>query len=331
MIVPTDVFLTGGSGLVGGHLLQRLVQTGSQVRALARTDAARKRIETLGGTAIRGDVFDRSALEAGMSDVDTVFHVAGVNDTCTRDSGAMDRVNIEGTREVVRVAALAGVRRVVYTSSAAVIGERSGSVGSEATVHSGDFLSPYARSKFLAEIAGFEEAKRCGVDLVAVNPSSVQGPGRSSGSAEILLKVVRSRRPVLVDTYLSIVDIEDCTDGHIAAATMGRSGSRYILSSPAIKISEAVEILSATTERTIDPRWLDARTVRLIGRPLARLIAAMRPGSGICVALIDTLLHGHRFDGTLASEELGIEYRALPDTLGRTVAWFRSEGLLAID
>ncbi|MCL1593152.1 MAG: NAD-dependent epimerase/dehydratase family protein [Actinomycetia bacterium] len=331
MTAPTDAFLTGGSGLVGGHLLQRLVQNGSAVKALARTDSAQQRVAVRGGTVVSGDVFDNAALAAGMAGVDTVFHVAGVNTTCVRDPDAMDRVNIEGTREIVRAASLAGVRRVVYTSSAAVIGERHGSVGSETTIHSGEFLSPYARSKYLAEIAGFAEAERCGVDFVAVNPSSVQGPGRSMGSAEILLKVLQARRPVLVDAFLSIVDIEDCTDGHIAAATRGIAGSRYILSTPAMRMTEAVEMLSVATGKAIDPRWLGARTARFVGRPVAKLMSAVRPDSGICVALIDTLLHGHRFDGTLASRELGIDYRPWTNTLERTVAWFRSEGLLTSD
>jgi dihydroflavonol-4-reductase len=240
----------------------------------------------------------------------------------------MDHVNIDGTRSVIHASADAGVGRVVYTSSAAAIGERRGIVGNEEIVHGGDYLSPYARSKHLAEIAAFEQAEASGIDLVSVNPSSVQGPGRSGGSARILLRVLRSRRPYLTDTYISIIDINDCTAGHIAAAERGRAGERYLLSGATLSVREAVELVEEVSGVAIHPRWLSESAVRNLGRPLARAIAVFKPDADVCPALIDTLLHGHRFDGSRAERELGISYTPVADTFARTIDWFRDEGLL---
>ena len=100
---------------------------------------------------VRGDVFDEDALLLGMRGCETVFHVAGVNAMCLRDPDPMFRTNVVGSASVVRAAARAGVARIVYTSSAATIGEPRGVVGTEDSPHRGTFLSAYERSKFMAE------------------------------------------------------------------------------------------------------------------------------------------------------------------------------------
>lgn len=329
MTASSDVFLTGGSGLVGGHLLKRLVASGKSVTALVRSEAAEGTVVGLGAIPARADLLDAESLTRAMAGAATVFHVAGVNDACPRDAAAMDRINIKGTRAVVAAAAEASVSRVVYTSSAAAIGEHSGTIGRETTPHSGVFPSPYARSKYLAELAAFDEAELRGVDLVAVLPSSVQGPGRAGGSAGILVRILNAHRPILVDTHVSIVDIEDCITGHIAAAERGEPGERYLLSSAAIDVKDAVDVARSVTGRTITPRWVSSRIVKAVGIPLAYIASRVRPSSGICPALVRTLLHGHRFDAARAESALNMDFWPASDTLARTVEWFVSEGLIA--
>ena len=326
--MPSEVFVTGGSGILGGHLISRLVEEGGTVRALARSESARDAVTAKGASSIEADLFDTKALRDGMWGADVVFHVAGINETCPRNRPAMDRVNIEGTVSIVQAAAASGVRRVVFTSSATAVGELQGTIGTEHTVHSGEYLSAYARSKHLAEVAAFAEADRLGVELVAVLPSSVQGPGRATGSAALLLRSLNSRRPLLFDATLSIVDIEDCTTGHIRAAEYGRAGERYILSGATLKVTDAVVLLSEVVGRTISPRWLSEGAVRSVGMAAARVAGVVRPSVGVCPALIRTLLHGHRFDGSKASTDLRFAYIEMSDTMTRTVAWFRGQGLI---
>lgn len=328
MTAQSDVFLTGGSGLVGGHLLDRLVETGVSVKALVRSQSAEANVKGHGAVPVMADLLDQESLSEAMRGAHTVFHVAGINDTCPRDVASMDRINVDGTRVVVSAAAAAGISRVVYTSSAAVIGERQGAVGRETTPHSGTFLSPYARSKYLAELAAFEEAEKRGVDLVAVLPSSVQGPGRVGGSARILLRILNSRRPILVDTHVSIVDIDDCTNGHIAASTHGKPGERYLLSSAAVQVGDALDVAKQVTGRAVRPRWISPEIVSAVGLPVAQAVARVRPSAGICPALVRTLLHGHRFDATRAIDELNVSFRPATETLARTIEWFLAEGFV---
>ncbi len=187
---------------------------------------------------------------------DLVFHVAGVNKMCVPDPTEMYRVNVEGTRNVLKAAAAAGVRRVVYTSSAATIGEPEGAVGNEETPHRGHFHSHYERSKYEAEQVAL--ARGSGVDVVVVNPSSVQGPGRATGTGKILLDLVAGRLSTVVDTRISIVDIDDCARGHVLAAASGVAGQRYVLNSFSMTIQEAVGLLGSVIDRPLRVRYLPA-------------------------------------------------------------------------
>ena len=135
------VFLTGGSGLIGGALAKRLVARGDEVVALARSDASARGLEALGARVVRGDVLDEAGLEQGMSGCALVYHVAGVNTMCPTDPAALIHVNVRGAEAAVRAAARAGVERVVLTSSAAALGEAEGTVGSEMSPHRGSYLS----------------------------------------------------------------------------------------------------------------------------------------------------------------------------------------------
>lgn len=327
--MPNRAFVTGGTGVVGSDLVGRLTDEGWGVSALVRSDAGAEAMAASGVKPVRGDVTSPEGLVDGMWGSDVVFHLAGVNKGCPRDPAQMDRVNIEGTVNVVAAAAEAGVGTVVHTSSVSAIGEGEGIVGTEHTRHGGEYVSAYARSKHLAEEAAFATAAERNVALVSVNPSSVQGPGRSTGSAELLLRALSSPRPRLFDTTFSIIDIADCSRGHILAATKGRSGERYILSGHTVSVGELIGIVTESTGRQINPRWVSEGVVRTIGGPAARLARLFGQGDRLCPDLIRTLLHGHRYDNTKSREHLGLEYTPLADTITRTIAWFESEGLLA--
>jgi len=322
------VFITGGSGFVGGAVLDHLAASGVDVSALARSAAAADAVRNRGAVVVRGDLSDTGALRAGMRGADVVYHVAGVNQMCTRDPGPMYRTNVDRVRDVVRAAAESGVRRVVLTSSAAAIGEADGVVADEATPHAGRFLSHYARSKYLGERAFFDEAERVGIEAIAVNPSSVQGPGRSDGSALLLRYALSMRRPVAIETTLSVVDIDDTARAHLLAAEHGVDGARYLVNGATVDLRSFVHLLADAADRPIDPIILP----RWMARGLYPAVATAAIGGGerpICVEMLRTLLHGHRFDASRSIRELGLAYTPLADTLDRTVAWLRQNGLTA--
>lgn len=321
------VLVTGGSGFLGGALVERLIGQGRDVRALARSPDSTARVTSLGASAVSGDVLELESLVEAMRGCEAVFHAAGVNAMCLRDPRPMYRVNIEGSGNVVRAAVATGVRRMVYTSSASAIGEVRGTLGREESPHRGSYLSHYERSKHLAERRVMSWARQLGLDVVCVNPSSVQGPGRLGGSARLLLDLVNGKLPVVVQTDLSIVDIEDCTTGHLLAEDRGAGGERYLLNGFTIGVREAVGVLRRLTGRPgrvrFAPRWL----VPVAGEVAQAAGVLARRDLPLCREAVRTLLHGHRYDGSRVERELGLAYTPMERTVRRTLAWYAERGL----
>lgn len=321
------ILVTGGSGFVGGALLERLVAQGRDVRALARSSDATARVASLGATPARGDVLHLESLVEAMRGCEVVFHAAGVNAMCVRDPRPMYRVNVEGSGNVVRAAVATGVRRMVYTSSASAIGEVRGTVGREDSPHRGSYLSHYERSKHLAERRVTSWSRQLELDVVCVNPSSVQGPGRLSGSARLLLDLVNGRLPVVVETVLSIVDVEDCTAGHLLAEADGVAGERYLLNGFTVGVREAVAVLRGLTGRPEHVRFLPRWLVPAAGEVAQAAGVLVRRDLPLCREAVRTLLHGHRYDGSRAERELGLAYTPMETTVRRTLAWYAERGL----
>lgn len=315
------VFVTGGTGVVGKAVVDRLTGQGRKVIALAHSEKSRQVLEEVGTTAVTGDVLDRSSLVAAMRSCDVAYHLAGVNALCLRDPSSLFRVNVIGSRNIVEAAAEAGLRRVVFTSSAATIGEQRGEIGREDGVHRGWFLSDYERSKFEAEQTVMERGRILGLDVVSVNPASVQGPGRADGTAKLLIDFLNGRIRFVVPTRLSLVDIADCAQGHLLAETEGKSGERYILSGASLRLEEAMDLIERITGVKRRPRSMPVAAASAAGA-IVEVVGRLRGRNPpLCREMVRTLVHGHTYDGTKAERELGLSYTPVEETLRRTITW----------
>jgi dihydroflavonol-4-reductase len=322
------VFLTGGSGVVGGAVVERLVARGDEMVGLARSEAAAEVLQRRGVRPLRGDLFDAEVMARGMEGCVIVFHVAGVNQLCADDPTPMLRVNVDGAAAAVHAAARAGVPRLVHTSSAATIGEVRGTVGRESSPHRGWYLSTYERSKTEGEQAALAAGSETGVEVVCVNPSSVQGPGRAGGTGRILLAFLAGRLKLFVDTNASLVDIADCAEGHLLAAERGAAGERYLLNGMTLTITEALALASEVAGVERRPRLVPRAAASLGAGVVEGAFRLVRRQPPVCREMVRTLLHGHRYDGSRAERELGLRYTDPRETVRRTVEWARAEGLL---
>jgi dihydroflavonol-4-reductase len=327
--VAETILITGGSGFVGGAVLDLLVARGGPVRALTRSDASAATLAAAGAEPVRGDLADPGSLERAMAGCSVVYHLAGLNGFCLPDPGALTAVNVEGTRAVVRAAGAVAVRRVVYTSSAATIGEARGTIATESSPHRGTFLSHYERSKFDAERVAFATAAEVGVELVSVNPSSVQGPGRTRGTAKILIDALNGRLRLIVDSRMSLVDVADCAQGHLLAAERGVPGERYLLSGVTLTVAEAIALLGRISGREEHPRRLPPTVAVAMATAVQALARARGRRPSVCREMVRTILHGHAYDGSRATRELGLVYTPVEESLRRAVDWYVAEGLVS--
>jgi dihydroflavonol-4-reductase len=323
-----SVLVTGGTGFLGRALVERLLRHGDQVKALARSDASASALAAMGAEPVRGDVLDRDSLVAAMRGCELVYHAAGANAFCLRNASPMFEVNVRGSENVVHAAARAGIRRLVYTSSAATLGEASGTIGSEESPHRGWFLSDYERSKFEGEQTVLAAARETGLDVVSVNPASVQGPGRATGSAKLLLDYVNGRIKAVVDSRLSLVDIADCTEGHLLAGARGAPGERYVLSGVTLSVREGLALVASVVGVDRPVRALPPFITMAVATAAEAQGRIRRRRPSICRELARTLIHGHAYDGSKATRELGLRYTPVEETLRRTVDWWREQQLV---
>jgi dihydroflavonol-4-reductase len=320
------VFLTGGSGFLGGALLKALVERGDDVIALARSDSAAQAL--LAAQVVKGDTVDEDAMAEGMRGCDIVFHVAGMNTLCPEDPVEMIHVNVRGAEAAVRAAARAGINRLVLTSSSASLGEERGTVGNEDSPHRGWYMSVYERSKREGEVAALAAGRREGVEVVSVNPSSVQGPGRAGGTGRIMIAYLNGKLRAFVHTNISLVDIRDCVAGHLLAAEKGEPGRRYVISGATLTSAEALDLVAGMTGVVEKPRFLPPAVAQAAAGAVEAGFRVARKHPPVCRAMVRTMLHGHRYDGSRATRELGLTYTPVRDTFARTIEWALAEGLV---
>ena len=133
---------------------------------------------------------------------------------------------------------------------------------------------------------------------------------------------------MFVDTDISVVDIADTVEGHLLAAANGRPGARYVLNGATIPSREALAIVSELTGLSDAPRMIPPALARAAAALAEAAARARGSTTSLCRARVRTILHGHRYDGSLATRELGLRYTPIAETFRRTIEWAVAEGLV---
>ncbi len=205
------VLVTGATGFVGAAVLRRLLDAGQAVRALVRAASDRRNLEGLDVELAEGDLGDTASLGSAVAGCDALYHVAADYRLWVPEPATIYRANVEGTKALMRAAAEAGVARIVYTSSVAVLGLHADGTPADETVPAtlDDMIGHYKRSKFLAEQAVTEMAAE-GLPVVIVNPSTPIGPRdlKPTPTGRMVVEAAAGRMPAFVDTGLNLVHVD---------------------------------------------------------------------------------------------------------------------------
>ena len=324
--------VTGGSGFVGSAVVRALLDAGHEVRALVRPTSDRSNIDGLDVECVEGDLTRPETLEGPVAGCDALFHVAADYRLWVPRPREIYASNVDGTRELLRRAAAAGVARIVYTSSVATLGlHRNGTPSDEETqVGLADMIGHYKRSKFLAE----EEVRRLaleeGVPVVIVNPAAPIGPRdiKPTPTGRTVLDAAAGRMPAYVDTGLNVVHVDDVAAGHLLAHERGKIGERYILGSENMTLKEILVTIAEITGGRA-PRVRLPHDV-LIPVALAAQGWARISGREPRVTLDGVRLAKKRmfFSIDKARRDLGYAPRAAREALVDAVTWFRERGYL---
>jgi len=322
--------VTGATGFIGANLVEALGQRGWRVRALHRAASSLKALAGLAYESAIGDVTEPASLAPAMRDVDVVFHVAAVADYWRSDPSRLMQVNVEGTRNVLRAAREAGVRRVVFTSSCAALGQppfgRALDERAQFNLRPDDF--PYGYSKYLAEQV-CQEFVRAGLDVVIVNPAVVFGPRDVNlVSSSLVIAAARRGLPFALPGGVSAIDVADACAGHIAAAERGRTGERYILTTENLSYQQLftmlAEVVGRPCPRLILPRWVFRLAAPMVGFARDRLGVRLPVSSEQVRFAAETFW----FDASKARCELGLTPRPVREAIQRTYDWYVAHGYL---
>jgi dihydroflavonol-4-reductase len=272
-----------------------------------------------------GDLGDEESLARAADGCEVVYHVAGVNQLCLPDPTPLYRINVEGTRHLLHAAQRAGVRRVVYTSSAATLGADPGRRLDESAPPPQRLTSQYAYSKLQAEqvALGFTA-----IEVVALNPSSVQGPGRVTGTARVFLDYLNGKLPFDMPSRFGICYTEDCVNGHLLAETRGRPGQRYVLNTGTLSNREAIDLIAVIAGLTDRPRTLPLPLAMVAAACLESLARVRGTRPVLCREAVRTVGQPHLYDGSRAERELGLRYTPVREAMEATVRWYVEQGLV---
>ncbi len=178
------VFLTGATGFVGHHVARALAAEGADLRLLVRKSSNLSNLEGIPGETHVGDLADPESLRTLVAGCDAVVHVAADYRLWIPDPGAMYRANVDGTRDLLRLAREAGVPRFVYTSSVATMHFRTDGIviNEDTPVSLADMVGHYKRSKFMAEQEAIAAAQD-GQQVIILNPDHAHRPQRPQAHA----------------------------------------------------------------------------------------------------------------------------------------------------
>ena len=324
------VFITGATGFVGAHVARRYAAEGASLRLLTRKTSRLDGLSGLDADIVKGDLREPEGLRSGLCGCDALVHVAADYRLWVRDPQEMYAANVDGTRELLRLARETGVPRVVYTSSVATMGFKSdGSIVNEDTpVSLADMIGPYKRSKFLGEQEAIKAAHD-GQHVMILNPTTPIGPGdwKPTPTGRIIVDFLNRKFPAYVDTGLNLVDVDEVARMHVVALDHGRPGERYILGGENLTLKQILDRMSAITGLPSPTRkvphavamafaFFDENiTGRLLGKEPRATIEAVRMGRKIMFA-----------SSARAEQELGFKVLPIYNALRSAIEWFVANG-----
>lgn len=316
--------VTGATGHIGNVLIRKLLERGEKVRALIPPNEDRVPIRGLKIEALEGDVLDLKSLFEPLRGVKGIFHLAGVISIMPGPNPSVRKVNVEGTRNILRAAMEKGIRKMIYTSSIHAIQRLEHGVIDESLPY--DPHNPYGAYDSSKAEATLEvlHAARAGLEAVVACPTGVIGPYDYRGSmmGAVIHDAAAAKPALYVDGAYDFVDVRDVADGLISAAENGRRGESYILSGQKISVRYLLETVREITGRGFFQMRIpfDFAKFAALFTPMYYNLAHATPR--FTPYSLEVLKSNSNISHAKATRELGYRPRPLHDSIRDAVRWF---------
>lgn len=300
------------------------MQRGDRVRVLVRDRERARRLLPEGLELAVGDVTEPATLAPALAGTHLVFHAAGMPEQWQRDETIFDRVNRQGTQNVLEASLAARVQRVVYTSTMDVFAAPRGGALSEAKLDDQPKPTAYERSKQAAERAAEAVARR-GLDIVYINPAAVYGPGPGVNTTNAFIqRLLRRQVPLLPPGGMSLAFIDGVVQAQLSAAEVGRAGERYLIADEHLSVRQlAAQVLALAPQAGALPGAAPAWLLQLLAGPSAQLARWFGFQPLIAPGELSFLLWNAQVDASKAGRELRFVPTPAQRGLTKTVEWLQ--------
>lgn len=322
----TCVFLTGGSGFLGGHLLRELRAAGCEVRALSRRPESDVALAAAGAVPLRADLSDPASLQRALAGCEAVFHAAADTSVWRPQAAAQTAANVDGTAHLLRAAEAAGVRGFMHTSSVSAYSHLISETLTESMPQrGGESWIAYERSKHLGEQA----VRAAALPWIVFNPSNILGPGDRHNWSRLIGMIDREQLPGIPPGSGVFADVREIAAAQVRAWQRQRYGQAYLLGGEHASFVDFVQrvgrLLGRRTPSRATPAWALLAYARVLdgwSRLSGREPRLTPEGATLTCRRLSV-------DSAKAKRELGYRETPLDSLLADTLDWMRSEGLVA--
>jgi len=326
--MPKKIFVSGATGFIGSHLAFHLADKGHTVHALFRSSKKAEILKQKNIILFKGDVCDKSSLEAAMESCEEAYHLGAFARLWDKDPTLCQRINVEGTVNVLDTAVKCGIKKIVVTSTAGVLGPSTSKPIDEKCERTTKFFTPYELSKCEMEkkALGYEEK---GLLVVLVNPTRVFGPGilsEANSATKIVKAYIQGKWRIIPGRGHSIGNyafIDDIVRGHVLAMEKGLPGERYILGGTNLSFLDFFSVISTVSGQTYKMIRIPAPIMictaglvfffsRLFGKP-----------PKIAPQWVKRYLQNWAVSSEKAERELGYKVTPIEEGIAKTIQWLR--------
>lgn len=324
------IFVTGATGFIGSRLALRLASQGTVVHALYRDPGKTSIITHPNIMLFKGDILDPDSLKAAAEGCSGIYHTAAFARVWHKDVSTIYRLNIEGTMNVINAGVNAGVKRIVCTSTAGVLGpSASGSMVDENSQQPKSFFTDYEASKSILEKA-LKTVAKAGTDIIVVNPTRVYGPGvlsDSNGVTRMIQKYIRGQWHIIPgngDSIGNYVYVEDVVTGHLLAMENGKPGERYVLGGANLSYDELFNVLAELAGKKYWLVHLPVPVMEFVSTVMLLLAKLSGNPPLIVPALVRKYYHHWNVSDEKAKQQLGYRPVDFATGAGLTMEWLKN-------
>jgi dihydroflavonol-4-reductase len=313
------IFITGGTGFIGTHLVRRLAEARHDLYCLARPTSRTETLRQIGAKVVPGDVTDKQSLTDGMRGCDSVINLANFFEFWAPDRRVYHDVNIVGTRNVMAAAIAAGVSKVIHVSTVAIYGGARWPI-TEASEVGVRCPSKYAQTKRAGDLAAWEMHRESHLPLVMIYPGGVIGPDDHKATGRYVSNLIRGKMPaqVLTGSVFAWVHVRDVAEAIVLALEKnGNLGEKYLIVAENLTFGDINRMLSELSGARLPGLTMPDSLTFALAHVLTGLadLTKSPPLLDLAIDQIRLMKQGFRADGSKAVRDLGLSYTPIRKAL----------------